>query len=415
MTVLAFLALWTSGCGRGDDADVQADSGPLGALVVDADGDKPAVLVVIDDGDDISAPIDAGSSESELSDSEMTEDELAEPEPALDTSAAVAPTTTTAPPRSSGVPLVIFETDMGPDIDDALGLAMLHGYAKLGLIEIAAVTISRNSEASARYTDALNTFYGRPDIPIAINRHASPYFDDRQNYVRLADSLSYDVTSEQIEDGYILQRRVMADALSNGRDLLLIQTGFSGNVSRLLNSSGDSISPKSGIELARDAVSEFSIMAGALDMSLIEFNIEKDVAPARNVFAKWPGALALSPFELGYHIHYPYSAIKSELAWMDNHPIRRSYEWNDLDWHQDAPPFYNMRSWDLTSIIHAIEPESDYFLTSGRGTVSVNGEGRTSFALGSGQHYVLDRGRQYSQQQRQRVVDRMVELVSMRP
>jgi inosine-uridine nucleoside N-ribohydrolase len=312
------------------------------------------------------------------------------------------------------VPLVIFDTDMGPDIDDALGLAMLHAYQKAGKIELAAVTISRNSEAAAKYTDALNHFYGRPNIPIGIYRSSSaPYFNDRGNYIRLADNMSYDISSNQIQDGYKLQRQVMADGLASGREVLLIQTGFSGNVSQLLNSGGDSISSKSGVELAREAVKELSIMAGAFDMNVIEFNIEHDISPARNVFAKWPGPMAVSPFELGYHIHYPYSAIKSNLAW--DHPVRKSYELYDLSWHQDASPYYNMRSWDLTSIMHAIEPQSGYFLTSGTGKVSVAGDGRTSFSAGSGQHYLLDRGRQYSYDQRKRVVDRMVELVSTKP
>ncbi len=387
-------------CGNDEPA---LETVTVGTLLVDASAtivvtDEPPVLVIVTD--------EAASPTTTVAPSTTT--------------TAAPTTTTTAPPApvpaSSGVPLVIFETDMGPDIDDALGLAMLHAYAKLGEIELAAITISRDSEAAARYTDALNTFYGRPDIPIGINRNSSAnYFDDRQNFVRLADTMTYDLPSESIEDGYKLQRRVLADAVANGRQVLLIQTGFSGNVSRLLDSSGDSISPLSGMELTRRAVSELSIMAGAIEMDVVEFNIENDLGPARNLFAKWPGRLALSPFELGYNLHYPYSSIKSELSWNGNHPIRKAYEAEDLGWHQDAPPFYNMRSWDLTSIMHAIEPDRNYFSTSGRGTVSVASDGRTSFQAGSGRHYVLDRGRRYSYEERQRAINRMIELVSMQP
>ncbi len=436
------MSLLASACGRSDEPDVKATSYPRAALIVDVAGlvgdddnnndndeDGPPVLVVVKDGED-SAPLDAVSeSAASATVSQPATPEAAaaaaasgntsaspSPAPSPFPSPPPAPAPAPRPAANSGVPLVIFDTDMGPDIDDALGLAMLHAYQKQGLIELAAVTISRNSEAAAKYTDALNTYYGRPDIPIGIYRSSSaPYFNDRGNYIRLADNWTYDLSSQSIEDGYKLQRRVMADALADGRTVLLIQTGFSGNVSQLLNSGGDSISSKSGIELARQSVKELSIMAGAFDMSVVEFNIENDIPPARNVFAKWPGPMAVSPFELGYNIMYPYSAIKSELSWDGNHPIRKSYELYDLQWHQDAPPYYNMRSWDLTSIIHAIEPQNNYFLTSQQGTVTVAGDGRTTFKTGSGQHYVLDRGRQYSAQQRQRVVDRMVELVSMQP
>ncbi len=74
-----------------------------------------------------------------------------------------------------------------------------------------------------------------------------------------------------------------------------------------------------------------------------------------------------------------------------------------------------MRSWDLTSVMQAVEPSANYFLTSGTGTVVVDGSGRTTFRPGSGQHYVLDRAKQYSGEQRQRVIDRMIELVSHQP
>ncbi len=323
--------------------------------------------------------------------------------------------TPSAGSAGSGVPLVIYDTDMGPDIDDALALAMLHSYQKLGKIELAAVTVSRNSVDGARFTDALNTFYGRPDIPIGINRNNPPYYDDRVFYPALANKWPNDVAQKPIEDGYKLQRRVLAEARGSGRSVLLIQTGFSGNVSQLLDSPGDGISPMSGSELVRETVPLFSIMAGSIGLGIAEFNIEKEIGPARNVFAKWPGPLAMSPFELGNSITYPYWAIRDKLTWVSRHPVREAYEFNDLGWHVDAPPFYNMRSWDLTSVIEAVEPGADYFLTSTTGKVQVDPTGRTSFQPGQGQHYVLDRANQYTAQQRQRVVDRMIELVSMRP
>lgn len=317
--------------------------------------------------------------------------------------------------NSGGLPLVIYDTDMGPDIDDALALAMLHSYEKLGKIELAAVTVSRNSVPGAQYSDAINTFFGRPDIPIGINRKSGAYFDDRQFYPKMAGTWPQDVADQQIEDGFKLQRRIMAEALAAGRPVLLIQTGFSGNVSQLLDSPPDSISPKNGVELARDSVSLLSIMAGSIELGIVEFNIEHEVGPARNLFAKWPGPMAVSPFELGNAITYPYRAIRDQLNWVDRHPVKEAYEFQDLQWHVDAPPYYDMRSWDLTSVIEAVEPDAGYFLTSAPGTMVVDGTGRTKFRPGSGQHYVLDRAKQYSGEQRQRVVNRMIELVSMQP
>lgn len=331
-----------------------------------------------------------------------------------------APTATTVSrpvtPEASGptgLPLVIFDTDLGPDVDDALALAMLHGYQKRGAIEIAAVTLSRNSPTGARYADALNTFYGRPDIPIGIDKGNAPYFSDTTNFVALASQWPHDLNDGDIDEAYKLHRRVMARGLAEGRPVIVIQVGFSGNLSKLVNSGGDEISPKSGVELIRDSVSVLSLMGGSIDRNMVEFNIENDVASARNLFAKWPGRIIVSPFELGYGIHYPYSSIRNDLS--GRHILRESYEFRDLDWHQDAPPFYNMRTWDLTAVMEAVEPSSGYFFVSQPGVVTVDGSGRTFFNVGGGQHYVLDRSGQYSGDQRDRILRRMIELVSDTP
>ena len=339
------------------------------------------------------------------------------------TAAAAAASSTTAPPTTAPPtteppppqPLVVYDTDMGPDIDDALALAMLHGYQQQGLIELAGVTVSRDSTVAARYVDALNTFYGRPDVPVGIDRVDPPFYDDQLYYVSLVDRWPHDLAAAEVDDGYRVLRRVLADAAASGRRVLIVQTGFSGNLSHLLDSPGDEISPLNGVELVIAAGAELSIMAGSLTLDIVEFNIEKDVPTARNLFRKWPGPLTLAPFELGDSIHYPYTAVRDQLAWIDPHPVRQAYEFADLEWHVDAPPFYDMRSWDLTAVIQGVEPEAGYFLVSGPGTVTLDGTGRTSFQPGDGRHLVLDRAASYSEDQRRRILDRMIELVSHRP
>jgi len=69
----------------------------------------------------------------------------------------------------SSKPLVIFDTDMGPDIDDVLALAMLHASESNGDAKIAAVTVSRNSDLGARYCDLLlETPTSEQDIVICL-------------------------------------------------------------------------------------------------------------------------------------------------------------------------------------------------------------------------------------------------------
>ena len=79
---------------------------------------------------------------------------------------------------------VIFDTDMGNDIDDALALAMLHGLESRGEIRLAAVTLTKDNPWAGRYVSAVNTFYGRERIPIGLVKNGVT--KDEGNYNRVA-------------------------------------------------------------------------------------------------------------------------------------------------------------------------------------------------------------------------------------
>ena len=68
-----------------------------------------------------------------------------------------------------GVPL-IFDTDIGNDVDDVLALGVIHALQSRGECELLAVTITKDHEAAASFTDAVNTFYGRGEIPVGVCR-----------------------------------------------------------------------------------------------------------------------------------------------------------------------------------------------------------------------------------------------------
>ena len=61
---------------------------------------------------------------------------------------------------------LIFDTDIGNDIDDALALAVIHALQSRGECELLAVTSSKDNPYSTLYCDVVNTFYGRPEIPL---------------------------------------------------------------------------------------------------------------------------------------------------------------------------------------------------------------------------------------------------------
>ena len=63
---------------------------------------------------------------------------------------------------------LIFDTDICGDCDDVLALGMIHALESRGACRLLAVTISVDHELAAPFVDAVNTFYGRGEIPIGV-------------------------------------------------------------------------------------------------------------------------------------------------------------------------------------------------------------------------------------------------------
>lgn len=63
---------------------------------------------------------------------------------------------------------VIFDTDIGGDIVDALALAMLYNYMDQGWIELLGVMSCKDNSYSPGYIDIMNNWYGYPDLPVGI-------------------------------------------------------------------------------------------------------------------------------------------------------------------------------------------------------------------------------------------------------
>jgi len=72
-----------------------------------------------------------------------------------------------APAATAAPPTIIFDTDMGSDVDDAGALAVLHKLADKGEARIAAVVFSSGrNRYGAGACAAINAWYGRKDLPL---------------------------------------------------------------------------------------------------------------------------------------------------------------------------------------------------------------------------------------------------------
>ena len=83
---------------------------------------------------------------------------------------------------------VIFDTDICGDCDDVAALAMLHALESRAQCRLLAVTVTANHPLAAPFVDGINTFYGRPEIPIGVVRPGG--VEEQSVYLKLAEATS---------------------------------------------------------------------------------------------------------------------------------------------------------------------------------------------------------------------------------
>src|SRR5688572_14392513 len=146
---------------------------------------------------------------------------------------------------------VIFDTDVGGDVDDAGALAVLHALADRGEIDILAIGVVIGHSAGVPFVDAVNTFYGRPNLPVGTIKGKAPYSRD-EYMVPIVAEFPHDLTQEKAPDVIDLYRRVLA--AEPDKSVTLIAVGPATNIRNLLKSGPDDHSPLDGVELVRKKV-----------------------------------------------------------------------------------------------------------------------------------------------------------------
>jgi inosine-uridine nucleoside N-ribohydrolase len=309
------------------------------------------------------------------------------------------------------VPL-IFDTDMGNDIDDALALAVIHSLERRGEARLLGVTLTKDNRWAGPFVDLVNTFYGRGDVPIGAVRDGKTPEDG--DFIRaIADKTAGGgstwlyprklTDSASAPEAVALLRKLLAS--QQDASVVIVQVGFSTNLARLLDSPGDASSPLGGRELVARKVRLLSIMGGAFPPLLAEYNIKVDLAASAKLFAEWPTEVVASGFEIGEAVLYPAASIENDFGYVEHHPVAEAYRA-----FKKMP--YDRPSWDLTSVLYAVRPGRGYFNLSPRGTIRVDDEGFTRFTPSeTGKHRFLI----LSGEQRARVTEALVQLASEPP
>lgn len=314
----------------------------------------------------------------------------------------------------SGDPtLLIFDTDIGNDIDDALALSVIHALENRDECRLLAVTITKDHPDCAAFVDLVDTFYGRGNIPIGVVRDGKTPKESRfvSETVAATDGgeqrYPHDLKSgEDAPEAVSLLRKVLAEAPDDS--VVMVVVGFSTNIARLLDSKPDEYSDLSGEELVRRKVRLLSIMAGTFGGDRIdhkEYNVHIDLPAAQKIYERWPTPIVASGWEIGMAIQYPSVSIEEDYNYVDHHPVAEAYTK-----YQKMP--YDRATWDLTSVLYAVRPERGYFGLSEPGTIHVGEDALTKFEEDpQGKHRFVT----VNDEQIARVLEALIQLASEPP
>lgn len=280
-------------------------------------------------------------------------------------------------PVAEGPMRLIFDTDMGNDVDDAIALGLLNHYINDGRIDLLAIGLTKEGHGPMAYTDMVQTWYGHSDVPLGAFRKGA---QDSRNYASIVanavDSLTgqpYFATTtadfNALPDATTLYRRVLA--AQPDHSVTFVTVGFSTNMASLLDSEPDEASPLTGRELISRKVSRLVMMAGRFNDPAGEYNVIIDIPSAQKVFAEWPTPIVTSPWELGVEVCYPASSIENDFGWTPRHPVVEAYKA-----YMEMP--YDRPCWDPTAVLYAVEGDS-LFTVSAPGGIVVADDGRTTF------------------------------------
>lgn len=266
---------------------------------------------------------------------------------------------------------IIFDTDLGPDYDDVGALAFLHAMADSGKVEILATIASNKQELVAPSINVINTYFGRNELPLGAPKTAGVNLGSSQHWAdSIVEKYPHTVLStSETEDAVNVYRRI----LNNEPDtsVTIVTVGFLTNLSNLLKSDPDKISPLSGKELVTRKVKKLISMAGSFPTGR-EFNIYMDSTASKYVYEIWPGEIIFTGFEIGAAIHTGLKLIASDIK---NSPVKDVFRISIPLAEEDKE---GRMSWDETAVLIGVYGTKGFFDTV-RGRIIVNTDGSNTW------------------------------------
>jgi inosine-uridine nucleoside N-ribohydrolase len=250
-------------------------------------------------------------------------------------------------------PKIIFDTDIGGDADDLGALAMLHHLQSAGECELLAVMCWSTERYAVPAIDAVNRFYGHPDIPIGVRKEGPSDMD--WNYNRpIAEAFEHELSYEDAAEVASLYREILAG--SEDSSVVIVTVGPLANIKYLLDSPADEISAMDGKALVHEKVKEFVIMGGQFPEGENEWNFNGNMpGVTAHVLEHIELPVTFTGFEVGVAIKT--GAIFNE-ALDETHPLYVGFKHFSAHapWMKDGfkGEILDNSTFDQTAILYAV-------------------------------------------------------------
>ncbi len=269
---------------------------------------------------------------------------------------------------------IIFDTDMDSDVDDVGALAVLHALMDKGEVELLAVMVSSTCPETAACVDAINTYYGRPDMPIGVKKGDGVNKDG--GYVgRVAERFPHDLKSGiDAPDAKLLYRQILAGMPDSS--VVIVSVGYMSNLADLLKTGADTISDLNGSNLVEKKVKEYICTGGEYPSDLkftANGNFEPDGKSIQYVSKYWPGMISfVSGNKYFWDVKTGAKLLKED---MNVNPVAYAYR-----------EFFNLVTWDMNYPDHHSADQIGVY-------VAVKGfHNRYTLTREDGYFYIYDNG-----------------------
>lgn len=267
-------------------------------------------------------------------------------------------------------PLIIFDTDMDTDCDDAGALGLLLGFVKKEKAELLGIIADTPVEYAAAACEAICNWYGVKAPIGAVS--AETYKNDERfiEYRKQRSSISAEKyyneilakrvgkTDADYTPAAALYRKLFVGAPDNS--VTVVCVGLLTAVAELFSTTGDEISPLSGIELFNKKVKYVVSMGNARypEMTDKNFNYKMDRVATKTFFEKCPVPVYICP--KGTRVITGFSFTEK---FPKEHPLRLAYEMFM------SGENIGRSSWDLITLLFALGYHSSVFTTESHGIV----------------------------------------------